>query len=1239
MTATLRSSLTAWSVLACVVLWCALSDSQTIPRGGQVPWPVRQGVARLVGHYNSNQMLRLGIVLAHPHEAEEEQFLEELQTIGSPNFHHFLTAQQWIERFAPAAQDEEAVVQWANSQGLRVTHRYADRTLVDLEAPVATIEKAFTVSINTYAVGTNSFFSNDRDPQIPNHLVGVIHSIAGLENLSIMRPAGKGMHEPSLPVYASGPVKAKGASAQARGDRTKMPRSKSSLGNNMSANITAGLYDPVDVFSSEAYDYDALYNLGHCCNPLGNPNNSPPEASIAIATFGDQNLSDIAAFQNLYPYLAYNLQKIYVDGIPSSLTMSDEEGTMDAEWAIATANSFGAIADTAEVFLYDGATNNELTFLDIFTQMLNDGFARVASTSWSCTELSALCDNQIILQQHSIFNSMVARGWTLVAASGDHGATNDCTNVSVSYPASDPNVVAVGGTELALDGNANYIDEVGWTGGTAPPNPALNFPGSCMVNDGGSGGGCSAYFSAPGYQTNQSCGPARRSVPDLALNAVSPQVFIYDGVLQNGGGTSIGAPEMAGFFAQENAYLLYLGTIVGNTCSGSFACAPMGPANPYFYYEALNAPYAAHYPFYDVTAGCNSNDVTAANGLPPFCAQNGYDMVTGWGSANMLQLAWAINTYLAGDFGPPLVTFAGPAVNRWYNTDQTVTWSIVDTTTNGRPATGVAGFTPAWDADPGDVYSHPTPGCCDSFYQGPHFPNANTGFGHLAGAGTQGCHVVHVRAWDNTGSPSQDSSYGPLCYDTVPPTTSVTFSPRPNSAGWNNTAVTVTLMASDPGSSSGIGSGVQATYYSVDNSACSPTNLGACLIYGGPFTITTQARHTVYFFSKDKAGNFQPTQTLAVNIDETAPHTTATLSGTQRGSGTSYVSPVQVTLIATDNLSGIASTVYQIDSGATQTYTGTFTVSTNGSHSIAFHSTDKAGNVEASESVSLNITRWLTQASGTTNALFGISCTSTSTCKVVGSGGVIRSTNNGGATWTAQASGTTNPLNGVSCIGSSFCLAVGGAGTTRVSTNGGTTWTAQTSGTSNNLAGVSCPSSTICEAVGANGMIRATTNGGVTWTAQNSGTSSNLTAVSCPTTSVCVAVGNAGTIRITTNGGATWTAQTSGTSNNLAGVSCPSTTSCEAVGANGAIRATTNAGANWIAQTSGTTNNLNGVSCVSNSVCTTVGASGTILATTNGGGQWSAQPSGTTNTLFGTNTQSVDVAFAVGNLGTIVRRD
>jgi hypothetical protein len=753
---------------------------------------VRNATARFVRHVpDARQMLRLSIGLQPPHLEAEEQFLEELMNPASPQFRRFLTAEEWNARFAPTAEDEATVVDWAQRQGLRITQRYANRLIVDVEASLGAIERALSVHINDYEFEGDIYFANEQDPSLPANLATVVRSIGGLNNFPEMRPAYvHGRQHPGRR-YRPGPVIGPARTRARAGDASKRPGTSVNEG---TPNITSGSLDPTDIYDSNAYDYAALQAQGHCCNPSHNPGGSPPESSIALATYGNlhwdgSDFTDILGFHNQYPYLAYNITTITINGGPPACVVgpgqpcgNDAETALDAEWSTATANSFGSYLDTAHVYVYESSGSTE----DMYNAMLNDGYARVFSTSWSCTEGSG-CSNSTMDTRHAIFNQMIGQGWTLMTASGDRGATDDCASINVSYPASDPDVIGVGGTLLTLYNDGSFASEVAWTGGTAPT--------SCSKNNGGSGGGCSAHFPAPGFQigSSQVCGSGSRSVPDISLNAQRGQNYFFNGSLGGVGGTSISSPMLAGFFAQEEAYLLYVGALTGNDC-GSYhlPCTPIGNANWYLYYFGLNAGYAPHYPFYDITSGCNSNDVTAANGYTAFCSGTGYDSVTGWGTANMLQFAWALNTYFAGDFAAPAVTFSGPVINQWTNASQIVSWTIADGSSNGAVPVGVAGHARAWDADPGDSFFQATPGSGNAFYSGPQLPLATTG-SLLLDSSHEGCHTAHVRSWDNGGS-TADHTYGPVCFDDIAPSVNCGSS----DGLWHATDVIIACVAADP---------------------------------------------------------------------------------------------------------------------------------------------------------------------------------------------------------------------------------------------------------------------------------------------------------------------------------------------------------------------------------------------------------------------------------------------------------
>ena len=857
------------------------------------PRLVQDGTATLIGHYPPNQMLRLTIGLQPPHVEEEQQFLESLQTKGSHDFHQFLTAQEWTERFDPSVQDEQAVVDWLTSQGLAVTHRFPNRLLVDVEGTAATIERAFGVTMNRYQAGDRTIYSNDRDPQIPSTLISIVHSVGGLNNLEVMHPANSKMKEPVFPDYVPGPAIGAPSSSHLNGNSSKRSPLKAANSGLLPGFTSGSPYDPQDMYSTAGYDASALYNLGHCCNPTGNAGGSPPDTSIAIATAGNQLWSDITTFETNYG-LAGNENQLGIDGesVPCTDTTGascDGEGTMDMEWSTAMANSFGSWVDTAHVWMYDGPNANFSTFNDLYNHMLTDGAARNFSTSWGCEETYCY-DNADMDTADGIFAAMVGQGWSLTAASGDHGATANCDdNISVMFPASDPYVVGAGGTTMYLSGGPppSFNSFTAWSGG--PDGCALGNP---RVNDGGSTGGYSAYWATPSYQS----GFPSRGVPDIALNADwynTPQWMYFSGSggWNGNGGTSIVAPETVGFFAQENAYLLALGNICG---TGSSPCSPMGAVNPYLYDEYHLAG-ARHYPFYDITTGNNCNDVTTFYSLGCWSAGVGWDPVTGLGTYNFLQLAWAINWYHIPGFTNPVVSFSGPAINRWYNYDQVVSWTVSSPAGNGYPSEGTAGFSQSWDSDPGNPYSMATPGLSgfpgspyNAYYDGPQYPNATAGCLDFTGASCagsvgQGWHTVNVRAWGNEGENGGDYTYGPIGYDTIAPVTTASLSGIIVGGSTYKSAVQVSLSASDPGYPT-TGSGVSTTYYAL--------NAGGYQVYTGAFAVKYAGTYTVHFLSVDKAGNFEATKSVSFNITPVLSLSPASLAFGYQVLGTSSAGKV-----------------------------------------------------------------------------------------------------------------------------------------------------------------------------------------------------------------------------------------------------------------------------------------------------------------------------------------------------------
>lgn len=155
-------------------------------------------------------------------------------------------------------------------------------------------------------------------------------------------------------------------------------------------------------------------------------------------------------------------------------------------------------------------------------------------------------------------------------------------------------------------------------------------------------------------------------------------------------------------------------------------------------------------------------------------------------------------------------------------------------------------------------------------------------------------------------------------------------SPAANSFGWNNTNVSIHWTAADAMS-------------------------GLATASSGTLNFTSEgANQTQSVTPKDNAGNDHLYTTVGVNIDKTKPSTTDSEPAADGCNGW-YHGTVQVTLNASDSLSGVQYTKYRVDGGAAQTYSGAFNVGGDGIHSVEYWSVDKADNEESHHTISIKI--------------------------------------------------------------------------------------------------------------------------------------------------------------------------------------------------------------------------------------------------------------------------------------------
>jgi hypothetical protein len=308
--------------------------------------------------------------------------------------------------------------------------------------------------------------------------------------------------------------------------------------------------------------------------------------TIAIVTANDDPTigSDLKQFD-----LRFGLADppSFVKYLQIGLTQPDSgwslETSLDVEWAHATAPGANLVLVEAK-----SASISDLFNAVNFARSLPGVVA--VSMSWGSSEFYGqnAFDGLFTTPAGHIGGSGLPGGVSFVAASGDSGAW-----FGTSYPASSPNVLAVGATSLYQGAGGSYAGEAGWigsTGGFSVVEPAPAYQGAAQYASG-------LYYGL-------------RTTPDVAaVGDPATGVAVFDSLPYNGqkgwytvGGTSAAAPQWAGLIAVADQGLALAG-------KGSLANAQAA---------LYSIPASA---FHDVTAGFNG-----------YSATKGYDLVTGLGT-------------------------------------------------------------------------------------------------------------------------------------------------------------------------------------------------------------------------------------------------------------------------------------------------------------------------------------------------------------------------------------------------------------------------------------------------------------------------------------------------------------------------------------------------------------------------------------------------------------------------------
>ncbi len=536
------------------------------------------------------------------------------QNPNSPEYHQWLTPEQFADRFGATQSDYDQTTAWLKSEGFTISSPARGRGWVRFQATAGQIQSSFQTSIHRYRVNGKMHYANATEPSIPTALVPIVQNIRGLHDFRRERRLTKSRKSPDY-------------------------------------NFTDGTHGMVPDDFATIYDVAALYAAG--IDGTGQ--------KIAIVGQTDIVPSDLTQFRNKFHLPAQNVQQVLAAGEtdPGVVDGDIEEANLDIQWA-------GAVARNATiVYVYAGDVETAIEWA------IDQNLAPVISASYGICESYDLVDlpaTQAMAQQAN------AQGQTWVNSSGDAGAT-DCdpgfvstvaqAGLAVDSPSDIPEVTGVGGSQFN-DAGGNYWAASNHTNSASALSYIPEVVWNTTIADGGlsaGGGGTSVLFPKPVWQTGPGVPTGGlRNTPDVALNAsdVAPAYVVSQG---QGGyyyGTSLAAPSLAGILGLLNQYLVSKGAQPG-----------LGNINPALY-RLAQANVGA---FHDITGGnnsspCNAGSPDCVNGFAGFSAGPGYDMATGLGSvdANVFVHKWADSPPVQSMVVPSLdeiPVFQDPVTNRW----------------------------------------------------------------------------------------------------------------------------------------------------------------------------------------------------------------------------------------------------------------------------------------------------------------------------------------------------------------------------------------------------------------------------------------------------------------------------------------------------------------------------------------------------------------------------------------------
>ena len=280
--------------------------------------------------------------MAPDQQAALDKLLEEQQEPDSPNYHKWLTPEQYAARFGMSDADLAKVSSWLKSQGLTVNGFSRARTRVFFSGTASQVENVFRTELHNYQVDGQTRFANASEVSVPMALSGMVLGVRGLDNFR-PRPRAR-IAKPNFTSHQTG-----------------------------------------NHFLSPG-DFATIYNV----KPLWDAGLDGTGETIAVVGQTQIDVSDVDAFRAAAGLPPTNLQLVSVDNTTGFSSGDEVEADLDVEW------SGGVAKNAAILYVYVGSNSANNVF-DSMEYAIDHNLAPVISTSYgnceaTCAALPRSCD-------------------------------------------------------------------------------------------------------------------------------------------------------------------------------------------------------------------------------------------------------------------------------------------------------------------------------------------------------------------------------------------------------------------------------------------------------------------------------------------------------------------------------------------------------------------------------------------------------------------------------------------------------------------------------------------------------------------------------------------------------------------------------------------------------------------------------------------------------------------------------